>query len=105
VEDVLKRLLNAEQGAEARVEEADAARRKMIQDALDEARRLEEEFAKQVEARRKPFLATAEDGAHRRIAELEMESAALQRKLRDQAAANEQAAIRAALDLVLGEGR
>lgn len=105
MEDVLKRLLNAEKGAEARVEEADGARRKMIQDALDEARRLEEGFAKQVEARRKPFLATAEDGARRRIAELEMESAALQKKLRDQAAANEQAAIRAALNPILGEGR
>lgn len=105
MEDVLKRLLNAEKQAESRVEEADAGRKKMIQDALDEARRLEEAFDKQMEARRKTFLATAEEGAHRRISELELESAARQKRLREQAAANELAAVDEALKLLLGEGQ
>ena len=103
MEDILKRLLSAEKEAESKVEEADAARRKIIQDALDDARRGEIEFEKQAEARRKPFLATAEEGAQRRIAELEAESAALQHAMRERAAANEEAAVVAALALVLGE--
>lgn len=103
MEDILKRLLTAEKEAESKVEEADAARRKIIQDALDDARRAEIEFGKQAEARRKPFLATAEEGAQRRIAELEAEAAARQRFLREQAASSEEAAVVAALALVLGE--
>lgn len=105
MEDVLKRLLSAEKQAETRVEEADATRKKLIQDALDQARVLQEEFEKQVEARRKPFLATAEEGAHRRVSELETASAAQQRKLREQAMNNEEAAVQAALALILGESR
>lgn len=103
MEDILKRLLAAEKDAEDKVEAAEAARRKIIQDALDEARRAEIEFEKQAEARRKPFLAAAEEGAQRRIAELEAEAAARQRDLRDKAAANEEAAVAAALALILGE--
>lgn len=103
MEDVLKRLLAAEKQAEARVEEADAARRKMIQDALDRARDMQLEFDRQVEARRKPFVETAQEGAHRRVAELEASASARQREMRASAAANEEAAIQAALKLILGE--
>jgi V/A-type H+-transporting ATPase subunit G/H len=103
MEDVLKRLLNAEKLAETRVEEADATRKKMIQEALDRARVMQDEFDRQVEARRKPFLATAEEGARRRIAELETASDARQRELRQLAASNEEAAIQAVLALILGE--
>jgi V/A-type H+-transporting ATPase subunit G/H len=103
MEDILKRLLAAEKEAEDKVEAADAARKKIIQDALDEARRAEMEFEQQAEARRKPFLATAEEGAQRRIAELEAESAAHQRMLRERAASNEEAAVEGALALILGQ--
>ncbi len=104
MEDVLKRLLNAEKQAESRVEQADAERKRLIQDALDRARNMQLEFDKQVEARRKPFLATAEEGARRRIAELEELASARQRRLREDAAGNEEAAVQAALKLILGEG-
>lgn len=103
MEDILKRLLAAEKEAEDKVEKADAARRKVIQDALDEARHAEIEFEKQAEVRRKPFLATAEEGAQRRIAEFEAESAAHQRMLRERSASNEKDAVSAVLALVLGE--
>jgi V/A-type H+/Na+-transporting ATPase subunit G/H len=103
MEDVLKRLLTAEKAAEGRVEQADAERKQTIQDALDRARSMQIEFDKQVEARRKPFLATAEDGARRRIAELEELASLQQRRLRDDAAGNEEAAVQAALGLILGE--
>lgn len=103
MEDILKRLLAAEKDAEEKVEGSDAARRKIIQDALDEARRAEIEFEKQAEVRRKPFLATAEEGAQRRIAELEADSAAHQRMLRERAANNEESAVEGALVLILGQ--
>ena len=102
MEDILKRLLAAEKDAEDKVEAADAARRMIIQDALDEARRAEIEFEKQAEARRKPFLATAEEGAQRRITELDAESAARMRSLRELAAVNEESAVEGALALILG---
>lgn len=102
MEDILKRLLVAEKDAEDKVEAADAARKKIIQDALDEARRAEIEFEKQAEARRKPFLATAEEGAQRRIAELEAESDRQMRSLRELAASNEESAVEGALALILG---
>lgn len=102
MEDVLKRLLTAEMAAEARVEEADARRKQMIQEALDRARQMEVEFEKQVEARRKPFLAAAEEGAMRRIAELEALALETQRRLRQQAESNEEAAVQAAMALIVG---
>ncbi|KAB2310440.1 hypothetical protein F8A87_08845 [Betaproteobacteria bacterium SCN2] len=102
MEDILKRLLAAEKDAEDKVEAADEARRKIIQEALDEARRAEIEFEKQAEARRRPFLTTAEEGAQRRIAELEAESAARMRSLRALAAGNEKSAVEDALALILG---
>lgn len=103
MEDILKRLLGAEQKAEEQVEQADAARKQMIQEALDQARAAQLEFEKQAEARRKPFLATAEEGAQRRILEDEAAAALRQRSLREQAAASETLAVDAALDLILGK--
>ena len=103
MEDILKRLLAAESEAEARVQQADGTRRKMIQEALDAARQAEVEFEQQAEARRQPFLATAEEGARRRIAEMEAAAAAQQRALRERAARNEPLAVERALALILGE--
>jgi vacuolar-type H+-ATPase subunit H len=103
MEEVLKRLLEAEMAAEARVDDADHARKESIQQALDDVRRLEVEFERQVEARRRPFLAAAEEGAQRRVEEMQAASAARQRELRELAARNESAAIGAALALMLGE--
>ena len=103
MEETLKRLLDAELQAEARVEEADEARRLMIQQALDETRKQLEEFEQQVEARRRPFLATAEEGAQRRVEEMQQDGLRRQHALREQAAANELQAVSTALALVLGE--
>jgi V/A-type H+-transporting ATPase subunit G/H len=103
MEDILKRLLEAEAQAEERIRQADEERKRMIQAALDQARALEIEFEQQIEARRKPFLATAEDSARRRMTELDEAAALKQQKLRQQAAENEDAAVRAALDLLMGK--
>jgi V/A-type H+-transporting ATPase subunit G/H len=102
MEDILKRLLAVESEAEARVQQADEARRRMIQEALDAARRAEAEFEQQAEARRQPFLATAEEGARRRIEEMEAAAVARQRTLRELAARNEPLAVERALALILG---
>ena len=103
MEDILKRLLDAEAQAEERIRQADEERKRAIQAALDEARAVEIEFEQQIEARRKPFLATAEEGARRRMAELDEAAALKQQKLRQQAAENEDAAVQAALDLLMGK--
>lgn len=103
MEEVLKRLLTAEMAAEARVEQADETRKQTIQQALDEARGAEAEFEHQVEVRRKPFLASAEEGAQRRVEEMQESAIAHQRVLRERAARNESAAVDAALALLLGE--
>lgn len=105
MEEVLKRLLAAEMTAEARVEQADELRKQNIQQALDEVRQMEVDFERQVEARRKPFLAAAEEGAQRRVDEMHEAAAAHQRHLRELAAGNESAAIDAALAMMLGENR
>ncbi len=103
MEDILKPLLEAEQKAENQVEQADSARRQMIQEALDQVRAAETEFEQQMEVRRKPFLTTAEEGAQRRIKENDAAAAAQQKILRERAAANEGAAVEAALAMILGE--
>lgn len=103
MEEVLKRLLSAEMAAEAKVEAADETRKRLIQTALDEARAQEATFEREVESRRMPFLAAAEEGAQRRVAEMHEQSAATQSNLREQAAANEEAAIAAALAMLLAE--
>jgi vacuolar-type H+-ATPase subunit H len=103
MEEVLKRLLTAEMSAEARVGEADETRKQAIQQALDEARKLEADFERQVEARRKPFLAASEEGAQRRVEEMQQASVAHQRLLREQASSNEATAVDRALTLMLGE--
>lgn len=102
MEDILKNLLEAEQKAEEQVERADATRKQMIQKALDEARAEQAEFEKQAEVRRKPFLAAAEEGARLRIIEDEATAALQQQNLRKRAATNEEAAVEAALAMVLG---
>jgi vacuolar-type H+-ATPase subunit H len=103
MEDVLKRLLRAEQQAEARVEAASLEREATIQAALDAARALEADFERASEARRVPFMQVAEEGAKRRIADFEQTSEAHHRKLRDLAARHESSAAEAALALLLGE--
>ena len=102
MEDILKRLLEAEQKAEDQVAQADAARRNMIREALEEARAAEQTFEEQAEARRKPFIDTAMEGAQRRIMESESAAATQLKNLRERAAANEEAAVEASLALILG---
>jgi V/A-type H+-transporting ATPase subunit G/H len=104
MEDILKHLLKVEREAEEQVQQADAARRKMIQEGLERARNAEAEFEKQAEARRKPFLDNAEEKARQHIAELEANAAEQQRTLREQAATNEEEAVQSTLALLLGKG-
>lgn len=105
MEEVLKRLLTAEMSAEARVEQADETRKQAIQQALDEVRRMEADFEHQVEVRRSPFLTSAEEGAQRRISEMQEAAIAHQRLLREQAVSHEMAAVDKILALMLGERR
>lgn len=102
MEDVLKRLLKAEQEAEARVAAASREREANIRAALDEARAMEAEFERASEARRLPVMQVAREGALRRIAEADEAAETRWRELRARAARNEGAAVESALALLLG---
>ncbi|WP_077729678.1 hypothetical protein [Methylocaldum sp. 14B] len=56
MEDVLKRLLEAESRAEVLIKEADAERDRLVQEARAEARTMEERFAASLPALRASFL-------------------------------------------------
>lgn len=105
MEEVLKRLLTAEMSAETHVEQADEMRKQTIQQALDEVRRADADFEQQIDVRRRPVLASAEEGAQRQVEEMQETAVAHQRMLRERAARNESAAVDAALALLLGESR
>jgi V/A-type H+/Na+-transporting ATPase subunit G/H len=101
--DVLKRLLDAEIKAEAQLEAADRERERVIQEALDEARTMEERFEAGLAEFRAPILKEAEEDARRQTEELERRYAATAQTLRTAAQRNEEAAVAAALSLLLGK--
>ncbi len=105
MEDALKRLLEAEARADAEVTRASAERERIIQAALEQARVAREQFAAGVADLRAPYLAQAEDRAAQAIAELRRKYDERGRMLRSQAEAREEAAIDAALAVLLDPRR
>lgn len=71
MEDVLKRLLEAESRAEVQVKEAEAERDRLVREARAEARTMEEQFAASLPAFRASFLEKAEAEATQALGELE----------------------------------
>ncbi|NTV94910.1 MAG: ATPase [Thiobacillus sp.] len=101
MEDVLKRLLETETRAEAIIEAAEAERKRIVDAAMDEVRRNEARFQDEAAKRREPIMREAEDRAGQLVADLTRKFEARQRVLREQADRNEEAAIAAALALLL----
>lgn len=101
MEDVLKRLLETETRAEAIIEAAEAERKRIVDAAMDEVRRNEARFQAEAAKRREPIMREAEDRAGQLVADLTRKFEARQRVLREQADRNEEAAIAAALALLL----
>jgi vacuolar-type H+-ATPase subunit H len=105
MEDVLKRLLETETRAEAIIETAETERRRIVDAALDKARRDEAGFQEEAARRRQPLLHEAEDRAGQLAADLTRKYEARQRLLREQADRNEDGAVRAVLALLLDPER
>jgi V/A-type H+-transporting ATPase subunit G/H len=101
VEDQLQRLLEAEARAQAVVDDASQARKRLIEDALATARDAEARFDAGKTELREPFLKEAQVHAEQEIAELTRRHEERQRTLRDLASRHETEAVEAALTLLL----
>lgn len=101
MEDALKRLLEIEQQADAEVQQASAERERIIEEALEQARRAERQFAEGLAELRAPYLKQAETRAAAAIAELRKKYDERARALRAQAESREAAAVAAALAVLL----
>jgi len=102
MEDILKRLLDAEMRAEAQVEEASRQREAVIAQALDEARLAEERFQARIDGLRAPYLAQGEDRAQQAIAGLKKKHEERSRHLRALAENHEREALDAAFAVLRG---
>lgn len=101
MEDPLQRLLEAEARAQAVIDDASQARKRLIEDALATARDAEARFEAGKAELRAPFLKEAQAHAEQAIAELTRKHEERQRTLRDLASRHESAAVEAALVLLL----
>lgn len=101
MEDQLQRLLEAEARAQAVIDDASQARKRLIEDALATARDAEARFEAGKAELRAPFLKEAQAHADQEIAELTRKHEERQRTLRDLASRHEPAAVEAALTLLL----
>lgn len=105
MEDMLKRLLEAEQQAEALVKEADAERERTVHQAEAEARELEENFTQRIPEIRAVFLQKAEEQAAQTLKDLRRHYDELAAQLDAQAEQREPEAVQAAVDLLLDPTR
>jgi V/A-type H+/Na+-transporting ATPase subunit G/H len=101
MEDVLKRLLEAEARAEALVADASAKREKLIRQATEEARTAELRFEERIPEIRGSFLGKAEERAQQAVAELRRRYEERQRHLRTLAERQAQEAVNAAVGVLL----
>lgn len=104
MEELLKRLLEAEARADAEVRRASAERERIIQEALDQAHRAEAQFAEGVAELREPYLKQARDRAEQAAAELKRKYAERERRLRDLAERREADAAAEAAAFLLDPG-
>jgi vacuolar-type H+-ATPase subunit H len=104
MEDLLKRLLEAESQASAEVAHANAERERIIQEALEQARRAEAQFAEGLGELHAPYLKQAEERAATAIAELRRKYEERGRELRTLAETREESAVQAALAVILDPG-
>ena len=71
MEDILKRLLDAELRAQGQVDQANTERERMIRQALADARAAEERFDARIPELQASFMEKAEERAHQTIGELQ----------------------------------
>jgi V/A-type H+-transporting ATPase subunit G/H len=101
VEDVLKRLLEAEARAEALVAQAAAKREQIIRQATEEARAAELRFEERISEIHDSFSEKAEERAQQAIAELKRRYEERHKTLRGLAERQSQEAVNAAVAILL----
>lgn len=101
MDDQLQRLLEAEARAQARIDEANRERQRLIDEALAAARGAEARFEAGRGDLRAPFLREAQARADQAVAELARKYSERQRTLRELAARHEADAVEAALPRLL----
>lgn len=101
MEELLKRLLEAEARADAEVREASAERERTIQAALAQARLAEDRFAAGIADLREPYLKQARERADQAVAELKRKYDERGRRLRALAGERESAAADEAVARIL----
>jgi vacuolar-type H+-ATPase subunit H len=102
MEDILKRLLDAELRAEAQVEEANRQREAIIAQTLEEARIAEQRFQSRIEELRAPHLAQGAERAEQAAVELKKKFEERSRHLRSLAESHEREAVDAAFAVLRG---
>lgn len=100
MDETLQRLLAAEQQAEGIVHQADSERERIIKDALQEARIVEERFEARIPELHASFVDKAEQRAQQTNSELKKRYDERHAELRDQAEARESEALDAAFALL-----
>lgn len=101
MEDTLKRLLDAEQHARTRIENAERERDQIIEQARQEARDAETGFERRMDELRQSKFEHSDEQAEQEIAELEREHDQQLKKLAEQTQHNRRVALQQTLDWLL----
>ncbi len=103
MDDTLKRLLAAENAASDLVKKAQADSELVLQAALDEARQQDERFQGRIPELHAAFLEKSDQRAQQTVAEMERRFEERLISLREAAEANEEQALDAAFERLLGK--
>ena len=101
MEDTLKRLLDAEQQAQARIEKAERERDRIIEQAWQEAQDAEARLEQRMEELRQAKLERSDEQAEQEVAELERDHDQQLKKLEKRARRHHRSALQQALDWLL----
>ncbi len=105
IDEPLKRLLDAEAKAELIIADADTARQSVIEQARQDVREEERQFAERASGIRASFLEQSEQQAQQTIAELKRRHSELSAKLQAVAEQRKKEALDAAVALLTGSGK
>jgi len=103
MEETLSKLLAAEDKAQAIIDAALKERDRIVNEAMADARRAEQQFSARVPEIHQSFVTKAEDRARHTIAEMERRFGERKTQLEQMAAENHDAALDSVLALVLGQ--
>ncbi len=105
MDDILKRLLDAEMRAETIAQEAEQERERIIQAAMADAKAEDQRFTARVPDLHRSFIRKAEERAEQTVAELKRRYDERHVQLRNLAEEREQEALERALELLLDPRR